>query len=206
CLAQEGQDREQMAYVLMRKSNVASDLGRGREALDLAEAALEAGADLSPQSRAAILRQRALGHSLEGGRKECMVDLAAASDALTRVRCVDDRASYVTQGYIASEGALCLLHLGTPSAGEAILRPRLTTWPEDVRRDRGHALARLAVAVVSGGQLEEGVEFLNQAAAIARPTASARLRSEVKRVGQLLPAKTGVAKVDEVKAAVAALP
>ncbi|MGV1008078.1 MAG: helix-turn-helix domain-containing protein [Dermatophilaceae bacterium] len=205
-LAREGQDREQSAYVLMRKSNLASDLGRGREALDLAQAALDVEADLSPQSRAAIFRQRALGHSLGGDRKECLADLAAASEALTHVKSVDDRASYITAGFIASEAALCLRHLRTPSAGEAILRPRLRSWPEDIPRDRGHALARLAVALVAGGELEEGAEFLSLAAAVARPTASARLRLEVKRVGQSLPAKTGVAKVEEVKAAVAALP
>lgn len=135
-----------------------------------------------------------------------MADLEAASNALTEVKSPDDRASYVTEGFLAAEAALCLRHLGTPAAAEALLRPRLTSWPEEIRRDRGHALARLAFAVVSGGRLEEGVEYLDQAAAVARPTASARLRAEVKRVGQILPAKSGVAKVDEVKAAVAALP
>jgi transcriptional regulator with XRE-family HTH domain len=205
-LAQEGQDREQMAYVLMRKSNLASDLGRGREALDFAEAALDVGAELSPQSRAAILRQRALGHALGGNNKECMADVAAAFDALTRFKGVDDRASYVTEGFIASEAALCLRHLRTPSAGESFLRPRLASWPQDIPRDRGHALARLAVALVAGGQLEEGADVLSLAAAVAKPTASARLRMEVKQVGQFLPRRSGVAKVEEVKAAVAALP
>jgi transcriptional regulator with XRE-family HTH domain len=61
--AEELGDVQQLSYVLMRKSNIASDRQRPASALGLAEAALRPGAALSPRVQAVVLRQKAVAHA-----------------------------------------------------------------------------------------------------------------------------------------------
>ena len=57
-------DPRLVSYVLMRRSNVASDAGDAERALGLAQAALREGDRLTPQLRAVALRQEAHAHAL----------------------------------------------------------------------------------------------------------------------------------------------
>src|SRR5262249_11434398 len=66
-----GGDARLISYVLMRRSNVASDAEDAGRALGLSQAALRERDRLSPRLRAVALRQEAHAHALQGDSAAC---------------------------------------------------------------------------------------------------------------------------------------
>jgi len=146
--AHELGDPDQLSYVLMRKSNLAIELGQPARAIGLADAALRQAPLLTPQVRAVAFRQQALGHALAGEATACVKALDFARAEVESIGPVDARAAYVGPSYIGSEAGRCLVQIGQPVKAEGILREALEGWPVELERDRGHCLARLSSALL----------------------------------------------------------
>ncbi len=203
--AQELGDPDQLSYVLMRKSNLAIEVGEPARAIGLADAALRQATLLTPQLRAVALRQRALGHAMAGESKDCMNALDAARDEVECIDIVDARAAYVSPSYIGSEAGRCLVQIGQPAKAEGILRRALQGWPAELERDRGHCLTRLSSALLDMKEVDESAGALLDAVAVAGTTSSERLRTEIRDVGRRLSRWRRIDSVGEVTNAMTAL-
>lgn len=203
--AQELGDPDQLSYVLMRKSNLAIEVGQRARALGLADAALRQATLLTPQLRAVALRQRALGHAMAGESKDCMDALDAARDEVECIDIVDARAAYVSPSYIGSEAGRCLVQIGRPAKAEGILRQALQGWPVELERDRGYCLARLSSALLDMKEIDESAATLLNAVAVASTTSSERLRTEIRDVGRRLRSWRRIDSVGRVTNAITAL-
>jgi hypothetical protein len=178
-------DPRLVSYVLMRKSNIASDAQDGGTALDLARAALRDWDRLTPRLRAVALRQEAHAHAL---RRDALACARALDRAMTWV--MDGRSggpefdltAYCTPAYVGMEAAASWIQLGRPKQAIATFEQRLTVWPPGYKRDLGLCLARLAVAHAAARDLERAQAVGQQAAAVVRETRSARSVRELARL------------------------
>jgi tetratricopeptide (TPR) repeat protein len=182
-------DPRLVSYVLMRRSNVASDAGDAQRALGLAQAALREGERLTPQLRAVALRQEAHAHALRRDGAACaraldhaMAEVVAGGSAEPEF----DLTAYCTPGYVGMEAAACWIQLGEPKRAIATLENRLSAWPLGYKRDLGLCLARLAVAHAANRDLEQARAVGQQALAVVRETHSARTLRELGRLATLL--------------------
>jgi hypothetical protein len=184
-----GGDPRLLSYVLMRRSNVASDAGDAQRALGLAQAALREGERLTPRLRAVALRQEAHAHAL---RRDAPASARAIDQATGELLSGAsdgpefDLTAYCTPGYIGMEAAACWIQLGEPKRAIATLECRLSAWPPGYKRDLGLYLARLAVAHAAGRDLEQAQAVGRQAVAVVRETRSARTLHELARLDALL--------------------
>src|SRR6266542_5495319 len=181
--AQELNDPQLIAYVMMRKSNVATESGKPGYGLGLANAALNAFDALTPRMRATALRAQANAYALLSERRdfEASVDqaLVHASDGIAQE--APDLAPYCTPSYIAMEAGMSWVQLGQPTAAADAFERSLAVWPSGSQtRDRGLCLARLATAAVVQGNTERSCEAGAQALAVAHSTGSARIRRQLR--------------------------
>lgn len=183
-----GGDPRLVSYVLMRRSNVASDAGDAPRALGLAQAALREGERLTPQLRAVALRQEAHAHALRRDSAACaraldhaMAEVVAGGGAEPEF----DLTAYCTPGYVGMEAAACWIQLGEPKRAIATFEDRLSAWPLGYKRDLGLCLARLAVAHAADRDLEQARAVGQQAIAVVRDTHSARTLRELGRLASL---------------------
>ena len=139
--AQEAGDSLLVAYILMRKSNQASDsLDPGRT-LGLALAAERALTGMPSKVHALTLRQQAHGFALLREEADCQRVLEQAH------ACVDERnrnpepreplADYCTPEYIDAEATSCWVHLGRPNRAIDLLSPAIAPDAVSSRRDQG---------------------------------------------------------------------
>jgi len=70
-LAQESGDAHLVSYILMRKSNIASDARKPALVVAFGRAALQSPGSLTPRLRAVALRQEAHGYALGGNHDAC---------------------------------------------------------------------------------------------------------------------------------------
>jgi len=185
--AQEIGDETLSSYILMRRSNIATDAARPELALKLANAALDNQPRLSSRQTAVVFRQLAQCHARLGDEHECAQALDAALRYAERgVDAEEDLAYYCTPEYVHMEAAQCWVELGRP--GEAIepLQQGLVRWPAQYRRDLGLCLARLAVAYAGDGQVEHTIAVADRALVITRETGSFRTHSQLGRIPRLL--------------------
>lgn len=192
--AHELSDPQLVSYVLMRKSNIATEFGTPGHGLGLANAALTADDSLTPRLKAVCLRQKANAHAQLSERREFeeAIDGAMAAADLGARQEMSDNASYCTPSYVAMEAGMSRLQLGQEESAIEIFERSLADWPGETQtRDRGICLARLAVATSTAGQVERACEAGTQALAIARSTGSARLRSHLVMVYDNLAAAKG---------------
>ncbi|NJP90057.1 MULTISPECIES: hypothetical protein [Nonomuraea] len=197
--AQELADPQLLAYVLMRKSNIATEAGQPGQGLGLANAALNASPDLTPRLRAVSLRQLANAHALLAEPREFESATAQAiqhaADGLNQV--APDRARYCTPSYIEMEAGMSWVLLGNPDAAVSVFEHSLTQWPEATQvRDKGLCLARLATAAAAQGEIERALQAGTEALSIAMRTGSSRIRTQLEALaGRLAP----VAKLPPVR-------
>ena len=176
-----------VAYLLMRKSNIASDLGSHDRALGLATAALRDGSKISPRVRALALSQQARAYALRGSKSECARSLDAAMREVTRPGAdADDIAPYCTPAYIAMQAATCWADLNAPSRAIPVFEKALATWPVFMRRDKGLCLTRLATAHASQGDKARACQVGHQAVKTVRSATSARALWELRRLRERL--------------------
>jgi transcriptional regulator with XRE-family HTH domain len=193
--AEELGDVEQLSYVLMRKSNIASDRERPASALGLAHAALRPGTALSPRLLAVALRQEAAAYAQAGNARLCARALEGAAEAVSEADPSDPHATYVSSAYIASEAGQAWLTLGKPHRAEAHLKTALVTWPGGHHRDQAIGLCRLAAAQLAQRNVEEAAATALQAAQVARQVASPRLHARLYALRQGLQRWRSVASV-----------
>ena len=201
-------DPRLMSYVLMRRSNVASDAEDADRALALAQAALRDGDRLTPQLRAVALRQEAHAHALRGDATACaraldraMAEVVAPAPGEAEF----DLTGYCTPGYIGMEAAACWLQLGQPKQAIATFENRLSTWPAGFKRDLGLCLARLAVAHAAHRELEHASAVGQRAVGVVREARSARALRELARLDTLLGEWKGASEATEVRRALRTL-
>ncbi|MCP3803885.1 helix-turn-helix domain-containing protein [Allokutzneria sp. A3M-2-11 16] len=185
--ARESEDASLSSYVLMRRSNIATDAGRPELALKLADEALAESGKLSPRQRAVALRQRAHAHALLGNADACTRALEEAHEcAGSEIVDDNDIAQYCTPEYIEMEAAHCWIELGQAQKAIDALQRGLSTWPSEFRRDLGLGLARLAVAYAAGEQVEHSIDVAGHALQIARETGSFRTEKQLARIPSIL--------------------
>ncbi|GAB2864991.1 hypothetical protein GCM10022221_76640 [Actinocorallia aurea] len=179
------QDPRVTAYVLMRKSAIATDAGDARTGLGLADAALAMSGDLTPRLRAVILRQRLRTlHAVADRDAERAADRdaeralaeAEAGDGQSE----DDRAGYCTPAYIKMEIGASLLAAGRPQAALPLLESHRSHGFDPAQaRDHALGLARLATAQAATGSPDQAHRTAAEALRAAVPITSARLAAQL---------------------------
>lgn len=171
---------ELVAYVMVRKAQLAGDMGDSVEAVDLATAAQ---ALAPPRSRLAAMSAMygAHGHALGGDRSACDRGYDTVLNLVSDVR--DDsprrRGSWLDSAYVRAQRAHSLSVLGDHRKAADDFAEAIGTLPPDFRRDRGVYLARAAVAQVRSGEPELAAATGYQALPLAAETRSARIFGEL---------------------------
>lgn len=180
--AQELGDPMLLAYVLQRRSNIATEAGYAGHGAGLANAALRHEKGLTPRVRAVVLRQ--LANSKAGLGEAAEVDRAvdAALEAAASGEDSDPLAGFCSVAYIQMESANSAVRLERPEPAAETFRASLTHWPAVQERDRGLCLARLATASALIEDVEEVATAGAEAASIAEKTGSARILGELVRL------------------------
>ncbi len=145
-LAAELNDPRMTSYVLMRKSNIATDANQAGRAVGLANAALTAEPELTPRLRAIALRQKANAHALLGEHDEFARarDAAHVQAAAGMSQHEPDSAGYCTPSYVEMEAGAALVRLGRPEQAVPIFEESRSRWPEGNQRD--HMLCQATAA------------------------------------------------------------
>ncbi len=180
-----------IAYVLMRKTNISNDLVNPSHALGLSEAGMRDFEHVSARIRALVLVQRARAHAIDGDTDGCsrMID-----DAYREVSDVtqsdDDTAAYCNLEYIQMEAAGCWTELGKPDLAIPIFERALSNWPLMMRRDLGLCQTRLAIVHAKAGDFHAAVDVGTSALMTAKAATSTRtLRHLSSLRGMLAPWK-----------------
>jgi transcriptional regulator with XRE-family HTH domain len=175
--AEETGDPNQRSYVLMRKSNIATDAQQPGRALSLAHAALREADRLTPRFRAVALRQQALASAL--AREETAVSRAVEDSLGFLADPVGEPdgelLAYCTPAYVLMEAGACWTQLDRARKATASLEEAMARWEGPYVRDRGLCLARLGLAYLTTRQVEEACAAAGHAAEIARTTGSVRI-------------------------------
>lgn len=136
--AQEADDEMLISYILMRRSNIATDAKRPELALTLVDAALGKATSLPPRYRAVALRQQAHVFAQLGRPDDCASTLELAFTFAERsVDSENDLAQYCTLEYVEMEAAHCWVELGHADKAIGTLQHSLAGWKPEFRRDFG---------------------------------------------------------------------
>ncbi len=185
--AQETGDETLISYILMRRSNIATDAKRPELALKLADAALDKATHLPPRYCAVALRQRAHSFAQLAQPDDCAHTLEGAFKlAEQSVDSEKDLAQYCTPEYVEMEAAHCWIELGQSDKAISALQHSLAEWRPEFRRDLGLCLSRLAVAHASSGQIENALIVADRSLEIARDTKSFRTENQLARIPSIL--------------------
>lgn len=181
--AQQTDDPIMSAYVLMRKSNIASDQGNSELAVSLAKDAERAAVAQAPGLRALILRQDAAAAALNGDEAQCMSFLDRADEQIQDATADTDESAaltaYCSPAYVESERANWWVTLGKPGRAVEYFETILGSWDDRFLRDRGLYLARLALAYASSGEPESACQVGMEAVDIAQATGSGRIEKKL---------------------------
>ncbi len=182
--AQQAGNRVLVAYVLMRKSNQASDERDAGRIIGLAEAALREPDPITGRVRALALRQEAHGYALDGDEVTCnrKLDEALSMVALSERNGDPGPGSYCTDVYLELNRATCWLELSKPKRAIDVFERELIRLPAIENRDHGVYLARLAAAYADDGNSEQTGARGREALSIFRGTGSQRIGAELGRL------------------------
>lgn len=181
--AEEAEDNRLVSYVLMRRSNVATDAKRPGLALKLADAALARAQDLAQRYRAVALRQRAHAFAQLDDMEGCARALDLAHElAQDSSDTEGDLAHYCTPEYVEMEAANCWVELERPEQAISTLQKSLSEWKPEFRRDLGLALARLAVAHASVDEVDNALIVADRSFDIAKETKSHRIADQLTKI------------------------
>lgn len=170
------------AYVLMRKADIAADLGRPDRAIGLADVALRGWPRVPPRVRALALRVRGRAYAQLGKPDECARALAAAHEEVARpLDGPDDLTAYCAPSYVDMEAARCWTALGRLDSAIAAYERSLRHWPDDLRRDQGLCLARVASAYAGRGDVERACAAGRRAVDVIRLAPSSRAIDQLQR-------------------------
>lgn len=181
-------DAPTRGYLLMRKSAIAAERCDAVRAVNLAEAAC--GRDpgrLAVQLRALVARQLAIAHAVSNNRLESDRAADAALELLTSGGGnAQSELAYCTPAYVLMETGAAAARLRSYDIAAERFSEAVGIWPEGFRRDRGLALARLALVEAIRGNLEAACESGKQAVDLAAVAASARTQAVLKSLDKRL--------------------
>ncbi len=184
--AQSAVDYQMVAYLLIRKSNIACLAGDATTAVDLASAAQDVPGGIEPRARALAAQQEARGWAMIGDVDHCRRQLDTAAELLRVDSSEPDPAGPVylqhyDLGILEEQAATCYRNVGQPQEAIPIFERKIAALPANLHRDRGHQMAKLANAVIAIEQPEPdraaqlGLACLD----LARHTGSARISKEL---------------------------
>ncbi|MGH3753379.1 MAG: hypothetical protein ACRDRP_11895 [Pseudonocardiaceae bacterium] len=184
--AQSAVDYQMVAYLLIRKSNIACLAGDATTAVDLAAAAQDVPGGTEPTIRALAAQQEARGWAMIGDVDHCRRRLDTTAELLRVDSGEADPAGPVyLQHYdldvLEEQAATCYRNVGRPQDAIAIFERKIAALPTTLHRDRGHQMAKLANAVIAIQEPEPdraarlGLACLD----LARHTGSARISKEL---------------------------
>ncbi|TYK50876.1 Twin-arginine translocation pathway signal [Actinomadura decatromicini] len=191
--AHRSHDPQLVAFALHNKAMLLADLGDGRGVLDLTGAVLAYSPGLIPKVRVLALQQSAHGVSLAAGDD----DTGEAADECARL--LDDAAALVervddvypwggacrTTHYLDVQRATYLTRLGRADEALTIWERIMPALVESgARRDVGVFKARQAQAYASRREPEQAVTVAGEVVAVAEETGSARMRRELRTLGE----------------------
>jgi transcriptional regulator with XRE-family HTH domain len=191
-LAQEAEDRDMVAWVLMWQSRWAATRPDPKTAILLADAAGRT-QGISKRIRGLCALRAAHGHALANDTASCerslseahsLLDQTAHSEHLTLWEDLgrqDDGAS----PYVLATEARCWLQL-QPARAIGMLEDVLRLWPQDRARGRGIHHARLALACAADDEPERAAAEGVKALEIVQTTKSNVTVRELKRLDRQL--------------------
>jgi tetratricopeptide (TPR) repeat protein len=184
--AQALDDAHLMSYTLMRRSNIATETGRGHDALLLAQAAFRP-QPLTPGLRAVALRQKAAALALLGderGYRQAVDDGLEAANH----RDAHPLTLYCTVPYMKMEAGAAAMNLGRPRLAVQLLADAWRDWPTGHNRDRALCLARLAEVHAEMGDPDQACHIGGQALQAVRLAPSERTAASLRALrGALMP-------------------
>ncbi|MEJ3745547.1 helix-turn-helix transcriptional regulator [Actinomycetes bacterium KLBMP 9797] len=191
--AQAVGDYQMVAYMLVRKSNIALLDDDAVTVIELAAAARRVPGPASPKLVALARQQEARGWALRGDVDHFRADLDTAADLLSRhPDDVDDDAPVYLHHYdldtLEEQSASGYRACGQAETAVAILERKIAQTPAHLHRDQGHQLAKLANTVLATAQPDPeraatlGLECLQ----VAQTTGSARIAKELRSLDATL--------------------
>jgi hypothetical protein len=187
--AQALHDPHLISYTLTRRSNIATETGRGHDGLLLANAALRP-EPLTPRLRAVAFRQKAAALALLGdepGYRQAVedgLDAANQDDALPLT-------IYCTVPYMKMEAGAAAMTLRQPRLAAEFLADASESWPNGHGRDRALCLARLAEANAEMHDPDQACVVARQALQAVRLAPSQRTAARLRALrGTLAPYRT----------------
>ncbi len=194
--AQSAGDYQMVAYLLIRKSNIACLAEDATTAVDLAAAAQEVPGGIEPRLHALAAQQEARGWAMIGSVDHCYRKLDTASELLRGCSGELDPAAPVYLQYydldtFEEQAATCYRSVGRPEDAIPIFERKIAALPISRHRDRGHQMAKLANAIIAAEQPEPdkaaqlGLACLD----IAGYTGSARISKELHTLDKALMAR-----------------
>lgn len=191
--AQCAGDWNMAAYMLVRQANIAVLSDDRAAVVQLAGAARRSPGPVDPKLIALACQQEARGLALLGEARDCFTLLDQAVSILGSHPDVTHQDAPVYLHHydlrtLEEQSAGCYLHAGRADTAISILEHSVARTASTLARDRGHLLAKLAVAVTGSSHPDPdraatlGIEALG----IARTTGSARIMRELRTLDSAL--------------------
>ncbi|MDG4760434.1 helix-turn-helix transcriptional regulator [Micromonospora sp. WMMD710] len=194
--AQATGDYATVAYLMIRKSNIALLDNDARDVIELAAGARRVPRATSPRLHALALQQEARGWALYGDATRFQRKL---EDAFTLLRDhpadVDpDAPVYLYQynlGELVEQSAGGYRACGQAATAVRILENKIKATSEHLRRDQGHLLAKLANTVLATKDPEpdRAIALGMRSASAAHLTGSARITQELRALDTVIAAR-----------------
>jgi transcriptional regulator with XRE-family HTH domain len=184
-------NKNMIAYMLIRKSNIAYRAGDAVRATDLAAAAQHDHDGVDRTILALASQQEARGWAIIGNYDRTAARLDQAADLL---RATDSEPDPGAPAYIhhydldtlEDQAATCYRDVGRTDQAIAIFQRKIDQLPAGYDRDRGYRMAKLAVAYSHAHQAQEAASLGLQALTLARQTGSARTETELQPLATAL--------------------
>jgi hypothetical protein len=179
-------DERTIAYTLMRKASIATEMGLPGHGAGMASAAMDRGGDaLTPRLRAVILLQRAQASAALHEPVAAAKDADAAADEADAgaSQGEGDRAPYCSPMYAAMEAGAVHLRLDNPAAALTVLERSCSQWSDSSQaRDHALSLARRAAAYAAMGERDQARAASADAVTAAAGLASHRVTGQLARL------------------------
>jgi len=191
--AQSAGDYQMVAYMLIRKSNIACLSDNATTVIELAAAAQDVPGGIDPKIVALAAQQEARGWAILGDFDHCRRKLDTAGELLRSQPHEADPAAHVYIRHydldtLEEQSATCYRSLGRAEDAIAILERNLAALPANLHRDRGHQMSKFANAIVAAKHPEpERAAHLGLACLhLAHQTGSARISKELRALDTAL--------------------
>ncbi|BEL05761.1 hypothetical protein Q0Z83_039520 [Actinoplanes sichuanensis] len=194
--AQAAGDYTMVAYLMIRKSNIALLDNDAREVIELAAGARKVPGATNPRLHALAAQQQARGWALYGDATRFQQHIEGAATLLGHHPADHDPNApvYLHQynlDVLQEQSAGGYRDCGQAATAVRILENKITATGEHLRRDQGHLLAKLANTVLATKDPEpdRAVALGIRSAMAAQLTGSARITKELHTLNNLLAAR-----------------